>query len=185
MASQLRVDKIVPVDGVPTSGGGGIIQVVSATKTTSQAITSLSGNNWSDVSDCSPVITPKFNTSKILIMYNLGGGLADMNGHNFWYRIHRSISGGSSGAVAVSTDSSNSVYTTGGFNFYDVGTDLDTMFVNSMSGTFLDSPATTSACTYKFQVTSQDSSSTIYINRRGANSSNTGTSTMTLMEVSV
>ena len=185
MASQLRVDKIVPVDGVPTSGGGGIIQVVSATKTTSQAITSLSGNNWSDVSDCSPVITPKFNTSKILIMYNLGGGLADMNGHNFWYRIHRSISGGSSGAVAVSTDSSNSVYTTGGFNFYNVAVDTDTMFINAMSGTFLDSPATTSACTYKFQVTSQDSSSTIYINRRGANSSNTGTSTMTLMEVSV
>ena len=185
MASQLRVDKIVPVDGVPTSGGGGIIQVVSATKTTSQSINSLSGNNWSDVSNCSPVITPTRSDSKILIMYNLGGGLADMNGHNFWYRIHRSISGGSSGAVAVSTDAANSVYTTGGFNFYDVGTDLDTMFVNSMSGTFLDSPATTSACTYKFQVTSQDSSSTIYINRRGANSSNTGTSTMTLMEVSV
>ena len=32
MASQLRVDKIVPVDGAPTSGGGGIVQIVSATK---------------------------------------------------------------------------------------------------------------------------------------------------------
>ena len=185
MASQLRVDKIVPVDGVPTSGGGGIIQVVSATKTTSQSITSLSGNNWSDVSDCSPVITPKFNTSKILIMYNLGGGLNSMHSYNFYYRIHRSISGGSSGAVAVSTDSANSVYTTGGMNFYRTDVDADTSFLNAMSGTFLDSPATTSACTYKFQVTSQDSDSTIYINRRGANSSNTGTSTITLMEVSV
>ena len=27
MASELRVDKIVPTDGVPTGGGGGIIQV--------------------------------------------------------------------------------------------------------------------------------------------------------------
>ena len=27
MTSQLRVDKIVPVDGAPTGGGGGIIQV--------------------------------------------------------------------------------------------------------------------------------------------------------------
>ena len=27
MASELRVDKIVPVDGVPTGGGGGIVQV--------------------------------------------------------------------------------------------------------------------------------------------------------------
>ena len=26
MASELRVDKIVPTDGVPTGGGGGIIQ---------------------------------------------------------------------------------------------------------------------------------------------------------------
>ena len=27
MASELRVDRIVPVDGVPSGGGGGIIQV--------------------------------------------------------------------------------------------------------------------------------------------------------------
>ena len=27
MASELRVDKIVPTDGVPTGGGGGIIQI--------------------------------------------------------------------------------------------------------------------------------------------------------------
>ena len=33
MASQLRVDKILPVDGAPTGGGGGIIQVVHSTAT--------------------------------------------------------------------------------------------------------------------------------------------------------
>ena len=33
MASQLRVDKIVPVDGVPSGGGGGIVQVISTIKT--------------------------------------------------------------------------------------------------------------------------------------------------------
>ena len=33
MSSQLRVDKILPVDGAPTGGGGGIIQVVSTTVT--------------------------------------------------------------------------------------------------------------------------------------------------------
>ena len=27
MASELRVDKIVPTDGVPSGGGGGIVQV--------------------------------------------------------------------------------------------------------------------------------------------------------------
>ena len=29
MASKLRVDSILPVDGAPTNGGGGIIQIVS------------------------------------------------------------------------------------------------------------------------------------------------------------
>ena len=38
MASELRVDRIVPVDGVPTGGGGGIIQVVSVTKTDNVSI---------------------------------------------------------------------------------------------------------------------------------------------------
>ena len=33
MASELRVDKIVPTDGVPTGGGGGIIQVVHSSAT--------------------------------------------------------------------------------------------------------------------------------------------------------
>ena len=42
MSSELRVDKIVPVDGVPTGGGGGIIQVVSVTKTDPYSSTSTS-----------------------------------------------------------------------------------------------------------------------------------------------
>ena len=33
MSSELRVDKIVPVDGVPTGGGGGIVQIKSVTHT--------------------------------------------------------------------------------------------------------------------------------------------------------
>ena len=32
MASKLRVDSILPVDGAPTGGGGGIIQVVQVIK---------------------------------------------------------------------------------------------------------------------------------------------------------
>ena len=42
MSSQLRVDKILPVDGAPTGGGGGIIQVVQATLDTKTSTTSTS-----------------------------------------------------------------------------------------------------------------------------------------------
>ena len=34
MASELRVDKIIPTGGVPTGGGGGVIQVVQKLFTT-------------------------------------------------------------------------------------------------------------------------------------------------------
>ena len=34
MASELRVDKIIPTTGIPTGGGGGVIQVVSFTTQT-------------------------------------------------------------------------------------------------------------------------------------------------------
>ena len=33
MASELRVDKIIPVNGIPTGGGGGIIQIKQFTLT--------------------------------------------------------------------------------------------------------------------------------------------------------
>ena len=33
MASELRVDKIIPTAGVPTGGGGGIVQTVQTVKT--------------------------------------------------------------------------------------------------------------------------------------------------------
>ena len=47
MTSQLRVDKIVPVDGAPTSGGGGIVQVKQTLKQILlQQTLSLCRCNW-------------------------------------------------------------------------------------------------------------------------------------------
>ena len=42
MASKLRVNQIEPVNGIPTGGGGGIIQVVQGTSTTGKTIDSTS-----------------------------------------------------------------------------------------------------------------------------------------------
>ena len=89
MSSELRVDKIVPTDGVPTGGGGGIVQVKSTT------ITNTFDNDqetFADVTGVTVTITPKFSTSKMLVMYNGCAGMEATNrmGH---VRIVRVIGG--------------------------------------------------------------------------------------------
>ena len=64
MSSELRVDKIIPTNGVPTGGGGGVIQVVGQRLTASRV--QMSGGSFSELGD-DAIITPHFSTSKILI----------------------------------------------------------------------------------------------------------------------
>ena len=90
MSSELRVDKIIPTGGVPTGGGGGVIQVVQ------KLFTSTFISNvypYTDVTGFTADITPKFSTSKILCF----GHIAGMGTSNTraLYRLLRTISGGS------------------------------------------------------------------------------------------
>ena len=64
MASQLRVDKIVPIDGAPATGGGGIVQIVHGEKSGEVTITTTTFQD----TGLNATITPKFNTSKILVI---------------------------------------------------------------------------------------------------------------------
>ena len=64
MASELRVDKIVPTGGVPTGGGGSIIQTVQTVKTDTFA---TSSQPFTDITGLSATITPKFSLSLIHI----------------------------------------------------------------------------------------------------------------------
>tara|TARA_B100000945_G_scaffold314727_1_gene312737 strand:- start:566 stop:1108 length:543 start_codon:yes stop_codon:yes gene_type:complete len=63
MASELRVDKIIPTTGVPSGGGGGVIQVTQGSKT-SRALTTSTDYVATGLSG---TITPKINTSKVLV----------------------------------------------------------------------------------------------------------------------
>ena len=133
MASQLRVDKIVPVDGVPTGGGGGIVQVVQGTSTTPTTIDTTSYM----ATDLSATITPKFNTSKILIQTTQ---VADNSSGNrqLYLTIQRSIGGASYSNIIGGSE--------GGYSAsYDAGDRC----IETANITFLDSPSTTSAVTYK------------------------------------
>ena len=164
MASELRVDKIVPVDGVSTGGGGGIVQVQMGV-TTSQSTTT--SGNW-DATALSVTITPKFSTSKIFIMCSGGmnGPAGGGTSCHIGYKIYRSIGGGSYAETESSSGGQSQYY--GGPNEY-----------NTLSINYLDSPSTTSAVTYKLYQKSIAGGSTASVNRNSNNQTQ-----MIAMEVS-
>ena len=176
MASQLRVDKIVPVDGVPSGGGGGIIQVVQSFKTDTSS-SSVQGGLLTD-HVLTQSITPKFSTSKVLVEFHvMCSSSSTMN------RLGAVITrGGSPVGVADDTGDNKTENTV-----CIVANSVNEPY--TLSGKFLDSPATTSAVTYGIEIrTGTSSTITIQFNRQGTESDNIyimrGTSSLTLMEIS-
>ena len=143
--SELRTNRIVPRDGLPSGSAGGIIQVKSVTKT--DAYQKPSGTSFVDVPGLSVSITPTRSDSKVLVMYDLSWSASD--GH-ISCRLMRD-----STAIKVGDASSNRTQATG--QWHHSGSDqYDTAQV---AGTHMDSPATASAVTYKMQVGTPYSSS--------------------------
>ena len=66
MTSELRVNRIIPVDGVPSGGGGGIVQVRHATQSSQITNTATS---YVDLISCQ--ITPIVTGSKIYVIANV------------------------------------------------------------------------------------------------------------------
>ena len=173
MSSELRVDKIIPTAGVPTGGGGGIIQVVSASTSVDFSTNSTS---YVDITGCTVNITPKFSTSKILVTFSVQFGVGS-TGTPVGMRLERggtgigiadAASNRNRGTVAEQTTYSNANNT-----------------VRLATSQFLDSPNTTSSVTYNVAI---HSSNTWYINRSeeniDGNNHTVGTSFITAMEVS-
>ena len=171
MSSELRVDKIIPTSGVPTGGGGGVIQVVSFTTQTKTEISS--GTTFVDTG-VTATITPKFATSKILILayhsvtFSNFAGNGDTGGWSLRLLrgstvIKNGSGNGSDHYISVPSESS-----------YIVFNDPDFM-------QHFDSPNTTSAVTYKTQANESNSEINIQIN---GNDSFNVDSSMILMEVS-
>jgi len=162
MSSELRVDKIIPTAGVPTGGAGGVIQVVGTMNTTQVSTTTTLLNNPTD-SGMSVVITPKFATSKILIMVNAslrGDGTAWVNA-----MIKRN-----------GTLIDYSACVDHGILDYAINNTA-----GNSSWNFFDSPNSTSALTYGFFFSRYGGSGTAYFNNNGNHYS---LSTMTAMELS-
>jgi len=134
MSSNLRVDHIAPVDGVPTGGGGGIIQILQGStnnrvETSSQSFVAT---------NLSATITPKFNTSKILVSMNAFVDLNAANQRSYW-TFYRSIGGGSASNVLTGSGAGRGL-----MEFWNPDQRIQTSIMTQ----YLDSPATTSAVTY-------------------------------------
>ena len=131
--------------------GGKLAQVVSTTKTDTFT---MSSSTFADVTGLSVTITPTSATSTILVMANLSG-----QGTNAACTIMGRLVRNST-AIAVGTSVSNRTAASIGA-FIAAGTSE----MNFGSVMHLDSPATTSATTYKIQVLSNVNGQTVAVNR--------------------
>ena len=169
MASQLRVDHIVPVDGAPTGGGGGIIQIVHASTQTGQSQSFSAGSTFVDTG-LSASITPKFSTSKILVTGYLSFYIdSSANGSKEW---NFAVCDGSDN-ILDSTDASSQGYRVNELYSYGGKHQIN----------FLHSPSTTSAFTYKMRMNAYSSNNTASLVCQRNGSAN-NISRLTLMEVS-
>jgi hypothetical protein len=172
MASELRVDKIVPVDGVPSGGGGGIIQVVhsSATNENSQANSGTTQTTLTDTG-LSATITPKFSTSKVLVLVHQTYSI-DNGNNNVQFQINMLLRDGSNNVLQGGTGF-DSLRWKNGYAAADV------YCLN-----FLHSPNTTSAFTYKMTMNYYYMSAGSGTLKAQHNNQANCRSEMTLMEVS-
>ena len=155
--SELRTNRIVPRDGLPSGASGGIIQVVQTIKTDGFATTSTS---FVDVTGYSASITPTSASNKVLVRVVACTGNGQANSDN-QIRVLR-------GSTVITTN--------------DTTVRSDSISENhSYVIEILDSPSTTSATTYKVQGKVENNE--IFFNRRN-NLDSGGESSITLMEVS-
>ena len=176
--SELRTNRIVPRDGLPSGSSGGIIQVKSATKTDTQSISGTGSS--ADITGLSVSITPTRSDSKILVMYSVNAGATEggYNGALNLFRDSTQIYLGDAASNRARVSNLISISNTGG------GTDYNMVH---LSGHHLDSPSTTSATTYKLQLKNLSSES-LYINQSKNDGDQTyiarTASSITVMEIS-
>jgi hypothetical protein len=135
------------------ASAGSVLQVVNATYSTQTSTTSTTFIN----TPLSATITPKFATSKILIVFTGSGGTTTTAG-SFFYTIAR-------GATNILASSSGGNY----------GYSPSNALYVPIAMNYLDSPATTSATTYNIQF--RTDSGIMYFALGNT------TSTITLMEI--
>ena len=162
-------DGCITADDLASGAGGKILQVVSTTKTdaASQALTG--SGNFFDISGMSVSITPSSSSNKVLVMTTVAVACNNADRNNF-IRLRRD-----STDIALGTGGG----TTNAFFYHRA---RNSFAPESISVHFLDSPATTSAVTYKVRW-SGENGDTYFINRNTTNTNEGMISVITVMEV--
>ena len=171
--SELRTNRIVPRDGLPAGSSGGIIQVKMGTFTGKFNTTSSTMVD----SGLSVTITPTRNDSKILVQVSLGS----LSNNERYKRAFMNIVRDSTNVLVGDAATGHEVTAAVCSRSAD-----DNHIQIPVSFMVLDSPATTSATTYKVQLSRGSDSGTVVLNGSyGADSyaGNTA-STIIVMEVS-
>jgi hypothetical protein len=131
------------ISAVQQLPAGSVLQVVNATYST---ITSSTSASYADTG-LTATITPKFSTSKILVIV-VHNGVRKISASTYGnFKLLRGATeiGGTIEAVGSTNSTVNISGLNAGYNY-------------------LDSPATTSATTYKTQFNNQNATGTIYVN---------------------
>jgi hypothetical protein len=143
-----------------------ILQVVSVFKADAFSMT---GTTYTDVTGLSASITPQSSSSQIICMGQINTSTS--SGEQVFGQLLRgaTIIGNSTAGSSV-----NGIFSNGS---QSVGMTTTPIF-------FVDSPATTSATTYKIQIRTSGGGIVGYINRRSSDTAVGGSSSIILMEVS-
>jgi hypothetical protein len=137
------------------SSPGHVLQVVQATFTGTQTISASGFMNWTDITSLSVTITPLASSSKFLLMAQVNLGCITVD------RIAAlRFTGGNAGNFVG--DAASSRARVGSFNVTPTGNSYGILVPTMMN--YLDSPATTSAITYKVQAAPNYSSGNVAIN---------------------
>ena len=164
MASELRVDKIIPTGGVGTDTsnlrhGGGVIQIVEGVYSAQQTITTTSTGSPEAIFDCD--ITPKFATSKIRVeLVMMCSKIPFHTGYVYLFRGSTILRGLDQGGHPATFACRHGNYTSGA-----AASGYQRYAENREYYTYFDNPATTSAVTYNVKGETTSASYPFYINR--------------------
>ena len=148
-------------------------QVNVKSSTVTNITTSTSTTSFTDITGLSVTITPSSATSLILVSFNIY--VSSSTGQDAWLQVLR-------GATAVGSGTGATNNSIGMYGSSAWGTSPGNTMV-CLSNSYLDSPATTSATTYKLQW--RVSGATVYLNRRAGDTAYSASSSITVMEVPV